>query len=258
VSAILDNGPAAGRSRSTRLVVRLALAGAWLGVVAGLAELLVGPDIRSWVGDKQDTTRLGLATLLLALVALAAATSLARRAAAPAGRRLLLALGLLVPGLVGLTTTGSLWYLPGALLVSAGTAVAAGLRGEWRELAVTAERHWTAVLAALLALFYAFLGATALGLAGAAGIAGGLLVLGLVVGGGRLPRPLMRALLVLAAVPFAALTWWSVVTPLVAVLLVATGLPAVGGPTLPVSARARRLVPRATTAGYPRRRGGGL
>jgi hypothetical protein len=57
---------------------RAALAGALLGIAAGLVELTTGPSIRSWVGDKQDTTRLGITTTLLALIALTAPLYLRR------------------------------------------------------------------------------------------------------------------------------------------------------------------------------------
>jgi hypothetical protein len=224
VSASPNRRPAKRRPLE-RPLMSVALTGAALGTVAGLVELVAGPSIREWVGNKQDTTRLGLATLLLAVIALAAASALARR---PTARRLLLALGLLLPGLIGFTTTGRLWYLPGTLLVSAGSVVSAGLWGERREIASVADRNWTALLAAVLALSYVFLGATSLGVAGAAGIAGGLVALGLVLARGRVPRSLAISALLVAVLPFAAATWWSVATPLVAVLLAALGVTALG------------------------------
>lgn len=81
------------------------------------------------------------------------------------------------------------------------------------------ERNWTALLTVVLAAFYIFLGATALGPAGLLGIAGGLLAAGLVARRGRIPVPLGAALLLAAALPFATLTWWSVATPLLGLLL---------------------------------------
>jgi hypothetical protein len=210
-----------------RVAARAALIGAALGLAAGLIELAVGPRIRDWVGNKQDTTRLGLATIVLASVALAAALTLWRRPEAAAPRRFALAVGLLVPGLICFTTVGRLWYLPGALLLLAGLAVLADLRTERSEVSEALGPHWLAVLTVVLAGFYVFLGATALGLAGALGILGGLVILALVGARARVPRALAAALLVAATLPFAALTWWSVATPLIALLLLSLGLAAI-------------------------------
>jgi len=61
----------------------------------------VGPSVRPWIGDKLDTTRLGLTTMLLSVVALAAAITLRRSGARVSGQRLAVAVALTVPGLVG-------------------------------------------------------------------------------------------------------------------------------------------------------------
>jgi len=138
--------------------------------------------------------------------------------------RLAVAAGLLLPGLICFTTVGRLWYAPGALLVGAGLGVAVDLRKETHPLAASLERNWTALLTVVLAAFYVFLGATALGLAGALGIAGGLLVLALLAARDKTPTKLAILLLLVAAIPFAALTWWSVATPLIGILLIAIGI----------------------------------
>jgi hypothetical protein len=205
--------------------VHLGVVGGTLGVIAGLVELIAGPMMREWVGNKHDTTRLGIATFVLAAVALASALALVNRPTARAPLNFVLALGLLLPGLICFTTVGRLWYIPGALLVAAGAVVAAGLWGERRTIAVAAERSWTAMLVVVLALLYVFLGATGLGTAGVLGLAGGLVILVLVAMRGRISAPLALVLLLGAALPFAALTWWSVATPLIALLLLATGVP---------------------------------
>lgn len=207
----------------TRAAALVGTVGASLGLVVGLAELTVGPSIRSWVGNKADTTRLGLATLVLAALALVAALALLRRPQAPAPTRLALAAGLLIPGLICFTTVGRLWYVPGVLLVGAGIATVVDLRKEMSEVASTLGRNWTAVLTVVLGAFYVFLGATALGLAGILGMLGGLLAIGLVAARDALPTPVVLALLLAAALPFAALTWWSVATPLIAIVLLAVG-----------------------------------
>jgi hypothetical protein len=225
VSALLHHRNAPRWTSLTQLAGALGIVGGALGVIAGLVELVAGPAIRDLVGDKQDTTRLGIATTVLAMVAFAAARELIHRPAAAAPRRFLLALGLLLPGVVCFTTVGSLWYVPGLLLLVAAALTVAGVWGERRAIAAAVERNWTAALVVALALVYLFLGATALGTAGVLGVAGGLVVLAVVATRGRIPMPLALALLLLAALPFPALTWWSVATPFAGLLLLAIGAP---------------------------------
>ena len=210
-----------------RIATGLGVVGGTLGLAAGLAELAAGPSIRSWVGNKQDTTRLGLATLVLSAIALAAAIALARRPAAAAPRRFALVAGLLLPGMICFTTVGRLWYLPGALLVAAGVLALADLRRDAAVITAAVARKWTTVLTALLGCFYVFLGATELGITGLVGIVGGILVLAAAAGHGRTPRRCRTPFLFVAVAPFAVLTWWSVVTPLIALLAIAIGSPAI-------------------------------
>lgn len=213
-----DDGSRADDARRDRLPARLGAAGASLGLLAGLLELAAGPSMRSWVGDKQDTTRLGVTTTVLALVALVATGQLRRP---NAGRRIAIVLALVLPAFVGFTTVGRLWYVPGPLLLVAGALVLTATRP--REFSMVAtERHWRVALLALCGLYYVFLGATALGVAGTAGIVGGLLIWGVA---STAPRSASGAyaLLLVGALPFAAATWWSVVTPLVALTAVVAG-----------------------------------
>ena len=180
-------------------------------------------DIRSWVGSKQDTTRLGLATITLSAIALlAAVTWLQRRETSP-GTRLLIVVGLIVPGVICFTTVGRAWYLPGALLVVAAAMAASELREDAREVVETISRHWLAALTVVLGAFYVFLGATALGVAGMLGIGGGITILAIVALSSRVPPRVASLVLVAAALPFAVLTWWSIVTPLLAILVVTIG-----------------------------------
>jgi hypothetical protein len=206
-----------------RLGAYLAAVGASLGLVAGHVELTLGPQIRSWVGNKQDTTRLGLATIALSAIALLAAVTWLRRKDASPGTRLLIGVGLIVPGGICFTTVGRAWYLPGALLVLAAGMAASGLRRDARVVLETISRSWLAVLAILIGAFYVFLGATALGLAGLLGAVGGTTIIALVASSSRIPPRVGPLVLVAAALPFAVLTWWSIVTPLLAILIVPIG-----------------------------------
>ena len=186
-------------------------------------------EIRDWVGDKQDTTRLGVTTLLLSLIALSAVALLWRRPAASGPTRLLAAAGLLIPAAICFTTVGRLWYLPGALLIAGGVIVLAGLRHEGAQMRGSIARHWLAGLTVVLGVYYVFLGSVALGPAGTLGILGGLLIMIAVLVPARGSTRLVVSLLVVGALPFAILTWWSVVTPLIGVLALAIGGVALAG-----------------------------
>jgi hypothetical protein len=209
--------------RAPRLGAYLATIGASLGIVAGLVELTVGPHIHSWVGNKQDTTRLGLATLTLSAIALLAAVTWLQRGETSPATRLLVVVGLTLPGVVCFTTVGRAWYLPGGLLVVAAATAASELREDVREVVETISRQWLAALTVVLGAFYVFLGATALGVAGMLGIGGGITILSIVALSTRIPTRVASLVLVAAALPFAVLTWWSIVTPLLAILVVAIG-----------------------------------
>jgi hypothetical protein len=220
-SAAVQNGRARRERRADRLAGQLALAGAALGVLAGLLELTIGPSIRDWVGNKQDTTRLGLTTAILSAVALAGASALRQPRDRLAGRRVAVTLALLIPALICFTTVGRLWYLPGALLLAAGALVLAGTRRE--EFAVAFDqRRWRVGLLIVCGAYYVFLGATALGLAGVLGILGGVLIWAAARAAPTSP-PTAHTLLLGGALPFAAATWWSIITPLIAVLTVVIG-----------------------------------
>jgi hypothetical protein len=206
-----------------RLGGRLAAVGACAGLIAGLAELALGAHIRSWVGNKQDTTRLGVATITLSAIALLAALTWLRRRDGSPGTRLLIVVGLIVPGVICFTTVGRAWYLPGGLLVVAAAMAASELREHAREVLDTISRSWLAALAVVLGAFYMFLGVTALGVPGVLGIVGGITILAVVATSSRVRPGLGSFILVAAALPFAVLTWWSIVTPLLAIATIAVG-----------------------------------
>jgi hypothetical protein len=213
------HGPS--RAAVRRAATRLATIAAGLGVLAGVLEISIGPSIRDWVGNKQDTTRLGLTTIGLSAVALAAAASLSRDRPDAPGHRLVSVLGIVVPALVCFTTVGRLWLIPGPLLL---VATALLLTTEDRKDLMHAidEHRWRIGLVSLCGVYYIFLGATALGVAGALGILGGLLIWTAIALASR-SHAVAHAVLAVGALPFAFLTWWSVVTPLIAILALAIG-----------------------------------
>jgi hypothetical protein len=200
---------------------RLGTAAAVLGLAAGVVELTVGASIRPWIGDKQDVVRLGLVTIALALVALVAARSLRTARTAPPGARAAGAAGLLLPGLIGFTTVGRLWWVPGPMLLVAAVLASRALAGRGAAVAAAFERALPRLLVGGLGLVQVALGLTAHGWARVAGMAGGAVVVAVAAAGRRSTvRPAVAAVgLAAAVVPFAALTWWSVVTPLLAVLV---------------------------------------
>ena len=218
------NPPAMGARHATmdRTAGGLALVGATLGIVAGLVDVAVGASIRDWVGNKLDTTTLGVATLILSGVSLAAAVEWHRPGGRAGGRRFATALAFLLPAGVCFTTIGRLWYLPGLLLLAAGVLVlVASSRDEL--VGAVDQRRWLSGLVAVLGGYYVFLGADALPKAiGMLGILGGLAIWAALLATRRSHRAAL-GLLAAGTLPFAIVTWWSVVTPLIAILILALG-----------------------------------
>ncbi len=207
-----------------RLTATAARAGATLGLAAGAIELTLGPQIRSLVGGKADPTRLGVVTLTLALIALAAALHVSRDGRPSSGATLALAAGLGIPGLIGFTTVGSLWMVPGPLLLAAAAGVLCTSGHSTGQLLGALEQRTSVILAGTLALLYVLLGLTAIHHAGIAGIAGGVIVLILIARPRRWQPATAAAVVGGAVLPFAALTWWSLVVPAIGVALFGTAL----------------------------------
>jgi hypothetical protein len=227
-----------------RAITRLGLAGSGLGTIAGLVELTIGSGIREWIGNKQDPTRLGLVTIALSLITAATTVALRRQRLSPS-QQAAAAAGLLGPGLICFSTVGRLWYVPGILLVAAGLLVLADLRGHTAAVRQATAHNWTAILTGTLGLLYLALGLTAHGLPGLLGIAGGLAILTLVASRLHLLR-FRRTALAGAVLPFAIVTWWSVVTPLIALLVIA-----IGGPPGGTSTADRQGSPAQAGVGHP-------
>lgn len=198
-----------------------------LGIAAGLIELSIGGSIRSWIGDKHDTIRLGIVTVLLGAAALAASLGILRERRAPQGRvgrvRLFAGTGLVVPGLIGFTTVGRLWYVPGSLMVLSAVALVRDSRHHDAIPAGAIAASWTRGLVAVLGVLLAALGVAAHGSNAVLAISGGGLVIATAVWMRRFPVVVTIPGLVVAVAPFAVATWWSIVTPLIAVLTISIG-----------------------------------
>lgn len=200
----------------------LAMAGATLGIIAGLIDVAVGPSIRDWVGNKLHTTTLGVATVILSAVALVATVRWLRPGGGASDRRLATVLALLIVGCVCFTTIGRLWFLPGALLLIAAALIL--IASSRHVLADAVDEHrWRVGLTAVLGGYYVFLGADALPrVDGFVGILSGLAIWAALRVAARSHR-LAVGMLVVGALAFAIVTWWSIVTPIIAILVLAIG-----------------------------------
>ena len=102
------------------------VAGAALGIVAGIAQSAFGNEIPEWTGNKLHPVQLGIITIALSLIALAAVVFANRHPAISPAARVALGVAILLAALVCFTTVGRLWYLPGPLLIIAAGALLAG------------------------------------------------------------------------------------------------------------------------------------
>jgi hypothetical protein len=80
-----------------QLGYRLGMAGAALGVLAGIVQWAFGAEIPEWTGNKLHPVQLGIITILLSLIAFAAVRFAAGNPDAPAWQKVLAWLGILAP-----------------------------------------------------------------------------------------------------------------------------------------------------------------
>ncbi len=103
----------------------------------------------------------------------------------------------------------------------------------------TIERAWWPGLTALVAIYYGVIGLTTGAEVGMAGLFGAVLI-AVALGVRIWSRPLAGVLLGVGAAPLAVLTWWSMITPALALLALVCGGVSIAG-TRRV-ARVRRVV----------------
>lgn len=89
---------------------------------------------------------------------------------------------------------------------------------------VLVRREWLKGLVSLLGVFEIMLALSARPAVAGIGVLSGILVAAAPWVGGRLPV-VGLGLLVVGTLPFALVTWWSVIVPVVAVLALAIGVP---------------------------------
>nr|WSY53619.1 hypothetical protein OG999_28245 [Streptomyces sp. NBC_00886] len=208
-------------ARSDRYAAWSGLLGGGLGVAAGIAQAVAGSELGAWAGEKADPVPLGLLTIVLSGLAFTGALVRLRADRPPsAGCRAVVAGAELVAGLVCFSTVGRLWWLPGLLLVSAAVAeISAAPAGVTRAV----RQAWPAILTGILGACLMLVATSAdTPLLLWPGLAGGLAVSAVPWIAAHSVRIGVAALL-LGALPFAALTWWTAVTPLTAALALVTG-----------------------------------
>jgi hypothetical protein len=103
---------------------RLGLGGSVLGMVAGIVQWAFGSEIPDWTGNKLHPVQLGIITIVLSALALAATRYAARDERISPARRVVAPLAILAVAGICFTTVGRLWYVPGPLLILAAAALA--------------------------------------------------------------------------------------------------------------------------------------
>lgn len=205
-----------------RTAGRLGVAAGTLGVIAGVIQTTAGASIPNWTGNKDNPVGLGLLTILLSLVAVGVALTLRTPVMVSAGHRAAVAIGLLIPGTVCFSTVGRLWYLPGLLLLLAfGLTLTAGGA---REVLDVVGANWTRGLISVLGAIEILMAVSARPVTTiVVGVAGGIALMVAPWLSGRV-RTAYVPLLLIGTLPFAAVTWWSLATPLLAAVTLIIGL----------------------------------
>jgi len=106
----------------------------------------------------------------------------------------------------------------------------------------TLRRSWAVALTAVMALLYIWIGLSAQDNDRILGVVGGLLMLAALVMAPH-SRAAALATLALGALPLAAATWWSVITPVLMLLALLLGVFAIRNLSAPVLGRTPRTIP---------------
>jgi hypothetical protein len=201
-----------GRRRMTRVVL---VVGAGLAAAAGLVQATFGDRIPSWTGNKADPGPLGVLTMALGAVALGAAILLT--ASVRGTVRVGAATAIALVAVIGATTVGRLWYVPGSLLV---VGLVARIE-DWRAVVAALRREWSRVLLVVLGCCELLMVVRSRPLVMVFGVVAGAALMAAAVPG---PRRRTMALVVLAPLPFAVLAWTALVPLVVSVMAVLVAL----------------------------------
>ena len=214
------------RSQLTSVAAQLAVIAGMLGVVAGVVQATIGNRIPAWTGHKHSHVALGLLTVALGASILISARTL--HGATMPGPETLTAIALWLAAVAVLcaTTVGRLWVVPGALAFAAASVTLAACG--WQNFRSFVGTHWFRGLLGLLGFLDVLMAVSA---ASATVVVAGLVAGAVLIAAAILSRPGPRPMVILAAVatfPYVALTWWTIVTPLLTVVALAVGLAATG------------------------------
>ena len=212
------------RPQLLTIAARLGAIGAMVGTAAGITQATIGSRIPNWSGNKAHPVALGLLTIALSVSALVAARTL--RSAPHPGNETLTAITLwfAVVAFVCSTTVGRLWAIPGVLILAA-AGVTLTVCGGHHFLSIV-SKNWLRGLLGILGALELLMAVSA---ASTITVAAGLVAGGALIAAAVLTKPGRQptvSLLVAASLPFAILTWWTIVTPLLTVVAFVIGVAA--------------------------------
>ncbi len=214
------------RTRPQLLAIagRLGATGAIVGIAAGAAQSTIGSRIPNWSGNKAHPVALGLLTVALSVSALVAARTL-RTAPTPGNETLsAITLWFAVVAFVCSTTVGRLWAVPGVLILAAAGVTLAALG--WHHFVTVVAKNWLRWLLGILGALELLMAVSA---APTTTVAAGLTAGGSLIAAAVLTKPgrqTASSVLVAASLPFAILTWWTIVTPLLTIVAFVIGFAA--------------------------------
>lgn len=195
----------------------LGVVGAGAGALAGVVQATIGSRIPTWSGAKSSPVELGALTIVLCIALLIPASRLLSLTPLSEVRRAAVATALVVMAGIGSTTVGLLWIVPGLLLLASATIL---VTLDARAFITTMARQRVSALVGVLGSLEVLMALTTTPRwIAVIGILGGLCV----IAAPWLPDHGRGRILLLGAVPFAVLTWWSLAPPLVAALAVGLG-----------------------------------
>jgi hypothetical protein len=214
------------RTRShLSVAARLARIGATLGILAGVVQATIGNRIPDWTGNKDSHVGLGLLTVALSASVLVIETRTLRASTVPGPETLTATtLWLAVVALLCSTTVGRLWAIPGALMLAAAgfTLAACG----WPSFRAVVATNWLRGLLGVLGLLEILMAISA---AAVTTVTAGVVAGGVLIAAAIMCKPSRRSMVIVllaATLPFVALTWWTIVTPLLSVVALAVALTA--------------------------------
>ena len=186
--------------------------------------MAIGTRIPDWAGAKDDNVAFGALTIVLSKIAAVAATRLRAPGQLSVAASVAVVIAFAVPAVLCFTTVGRLWSLPGAmLLVACGSTPAAG---DSRDLRAVVGANWARGLVSLLGAFVVLMAVSSTPISTLVlgdGGSGGLVVMAAPWVSTQ-TKPVVVMARLMAALPFAIVTWWSIASPPAALLALTIGI----------------------------------